>query len=347
MDKQFAIAHLSELVHEFNRLLAIEPDFRWSTPADAEGRPGWVDLEFDAKTHRFVPAFLLKPSLPEIRVLSDADNETPSRLLVAPQLSTRILDFCREHRLSAIDLNGRAYIRAEGLLIDRQAIPGRRFHYKLEPRNIFVGKSARIIRTLLTDRDQTWVQNELTIRSKASSGLVSRIVNYLIADGILEKRDARRFTIREPFTLLDSWAETDNLARRARTARYATFGGTLLEQATKLKRLADDNSIRIAFTQWIAGWLRHPYTEPAIVSAYVSHLPADTALELHKIRPVSDAGKIWLHVPNDEGVFLETRQVRGLPIVSDAQIYLDLQSAGLRGPEQAAALRNWKGFCRP
>jgi len=31
----------------------------------------------------------------------------------------------------------------------------------------------------------------------------------------------------------------------------------------------------------------------------------------------------------------------------DAQIYLDLQKTGLRGPEQASALRNWEGFCRP
>jgi hypothetical protein len=34
-------------------------------------------------------------------------------------------------------------------------------------------------------------------------------------------------------------------------------------------------------------------------------------------------------------------------LVSDAQIYLDLIHAGLRGPDQAKALREWKGFCRP
>jgi len=51
-------------------------------------------------------------------------------------------------------------------------------------------------------------------------------------------------------------------------------------------------------------------------------------------------------VPDDEGVFLETQSVRELPLVSDAQIYVDLQKTGLRGPEQAVALRNWEGFCR-
>jgi hypothetical protein len=93
--------------------------------------------------------------------------------------------------------------------------------------------------------------------------------------------------------------------------------------------------------------LRHPYTEPVVVSAYVPQLPPDPALDALGLRPVSDAGKVWLHVPDDEGAFLETQTVKELPLVSDAQIYLDLQRTGLCGPEQAAALRNWEGFCRP
>jgi hypothetical protein len=52
-------------------------------------------------------------------------------------------------------------------------------------------------------------------------------------------------------------------------------------------------------------------------------------------------------VHDDEGVFLETQTIKDLPLASDAQIYLDLQKTGLRGPDQADALRNWEGFCRP
>ena len=46
-------------------------------------------------------------------------------------------------------------------------------------------------------------------------------------------------------------------------------------------------------------------------------------------------------------MFLETQTVKGLPLATDAQIYLDLLKTGLRGPDQAAALRQWEGFCRP
>ena len=64
------------------------------------------------------------------------------------------------------------------------------------------------------------------------------------------------------------------------------------------------------------------------------------------MRPVTDAGKVWLLFTGSD-VFLETRTIQDLPIVTDAQIYLDLQKTGLRGPDAAAALRDWEGFCRP
>ena len=52
-------------------------------------------------------------------------------------------------------------------------------------------------------------------------------------------------------------------------------------------------------------------------------------------------------MPDDEGVLTETQTRNGLTLVTDAQIYLDLKRTGLRGPEAAAALLQWEGFCRP
>jgi hypothetical protein len=49
-------------------------------------------------------------------------------------------------------------------------------------------------------------------------------------------------------------------------------------------------------------------------------------------------------VPKDEGVLRPLQSVRGFNLVSDVQIYLDLQHAGLRGEEQAAELRKWPDF---
>jgi len=63
----------------------------------------------------------------------------PPPLLVTPELSSRVIECCKSHQFSAIDLNGRAWLRAPGLLVDRLPLPGRSFSYELESRNIFVG----------------------------------------------------------------------------------------------------------------------------------------------------------------------------------------------------------------
>jgi hypothetical protein len=79
----------------------------------------------------------------------------------------------------------------------------------------------------------------------------------------------------------------------------------------------------------------------------VPQLPPADLLASLGLQPVADGGRVWFHLPSDEGVFRETRLVNDLPVVSDAQIYLDLQDTGLRGPEQAHALRESSVFCRP
>ena len=100
------------------------------------------------------------------------------------------------------------------------------------------------------------------------------------------------------------------------------------------------------FTQWFAANLRHPYTTPPVVSAYVPSFPSEVVERKLGARQVTDGGTLWLVVPADDGVFRETQQVGDFTLACDAQIYLDLLHVGLRGPEQAKALREWEGFGR-
>jgi hypothetical protein len=203
------------------------------------------------------------------------------------------------------------------------------------------------LRCLLTDRDRRWTQAEIVLRTKASSGLVSRIVQHLISQGFAEKISARQFRLGEPYSLLDAWVEGDHFTKRTRTTLYTGLSASPLDLAHRLQEWAQRAAVPVAFTQWIAAWVRHPYTEPTVCSAYVTRLPDTATLEALGLRPVSEGGKLWLYVPDDEGILTETQQRADLTLVTDAQIYLDLQRAGLRGPDAAAALREWEGFCRP
>jgi hypothetical protein len=111
-------------------------------------------------------------------------------------------------------------------------------------------------------------------------------------------------------------------------------------------RLIEHTHGELAFTQWFAASLRCPYADVHIVTTYRREFPTEEEQRTLSYREVDDGGKIWIAIPRDDGVFRNIQRVDGLPLVSDAQIYLDLIHAGLRGPDQAKALRQWKGFCR-
>jgi hypothetical protein len=342
--KTSPVRYEAELTKEFADLLAHDSRLEQFSLNSCQ-RPTEALLVLDGREFRFCLSFLLSPTIERVAAARVAGATPP--LFVVPRLTPAFLQACQRLGVSVADLNGQIFLRGPGLFVSLPSLPDRRFRFKLEPRNAFAGKSARIVRTLLTDPERFWRQSELIERTGATSGLVSRIVTHFTRQGLLQKMDPRRFRVPAPLALLDAWAQADNFARRTTTYRYAALNGDLLKMAKSIHQLLTDGGPPFAFTQWLAAWLRHPYAEPAVVSLYVSQLPSQEILDQLGLHPVNEAGRVWFHIPADEGVFLERRHADDLPLVSDAQIYLDLLKTGLRGPEQAQALREWPGFCRP
>lgn len=340
--KKTSIRYETELAIEFGRFVVHDNRLKGFKliPTD---RPEKATFQLDRRIHHFTLKFLLNPTVADIP--SPTAKSQP--LLVVPKLSDHFLDACRQKGVSAADLNGQLFLRGPELLVSLPRLPNRDYRFELEPRNVFVGKSVRIVRSLLSDPEHLWRQSELIEQTGATSGLVSRIVTYLTHKAFLEKVDARRFRLVSNETLLDAWAKADDFGRRTITHRYAAFDGEPLKLARAIRNILTHGGPHFAFTQWIAAWLRHPYTEPPVVSLYVPQLPSQEVFQQLGLRSVEDAGRVWFHIPNDEGVFRGTRVVDTLPLVADAQIYIDLLQTGLRGPEQAQALREWSGFCRP
>jgi hypothetical protein len=369
----------SELVMHFTLLLHADPDLGWRFPEPAKEAPIPVlELDVEGQIQTFTPVYELRPSqarLGKIRVPAGS----PPPLLLTTELTARMQETCRQRRLCAMDLNGRALLRAPGLLVDRAALPGRAYKHEVEPRNIFVGKSARILRTLLADVSHPWSHGDVVARSKASAGLVSRIAQHLITQGLADRANQREIQVTQMSGLLDAWAATDNFEARTTSLHFATEERSTLEVAHTIRAWAKSQNVQIAFTRQITAGLRHPEGAPPeseedAVSVYLSAMPDAAALEQMDLRAdnvdddgdgAEDAslaspivGGLWLHVPDDEGVFLETqpsyRYVSilqqhldlDLPLVSDAQMYLDLVKSSPQGEEQARKLREWKGFCR-
>ena len=285
---------------------------------------------------------LLYPSRKLLTEISDHKQ----RLLLSPHLPDSLATDLRREGISHADLNGRFFVQTPGLVLDRRP-SGSRYRNPESNVDVFSLKSSRIPRALLAHRNKVWTQEELTQRTGVSRGLVSRILKALqeeewITQTIKASRtQPAQYVLSQFDKLLDAWKAVDHWNDRVTTQQFSLLSSDPDEIARKVTDFAGTDEV--AFTQWYAAHLRHPYTTPPVVSAYVIYR---RHLDLPLGRKVNSGGNLWLMYPEDDGLFLEKQRVNGLHLVPDAQIYLDLIGTGQRGPDQAEALRQWEGFAQ-
>lgn len=302
-----------------------------------------VRADCEGRVATFVAQCRLNPTVAALDQFVASVGVKRNPLLMTVRLSESFVAQCRQRGVSCLDLNGRMWIKGPGLLIDRNTAASPIRYRLTEPEiRFFSPKSSRVARALLHDPGRTWRQSDLAHATGLSQGLLSRLLNHAARQGWAEgKRGDWRLT--DPGALLDAWEKADDWSKRVTLRQYS-----ILEPDCRVvaRRLFERANGELVFTQWFAAGLRHPYADVPVVTAYRRSFPTEEEQRSLDYHAVVDGGKVWIAVPRDDGVFKSIRQVQGLPLVSDAQMYLDLIHVGLRGPDQAKALREWPGFCR-
>lgn len=346
-NKRISVGSEVDIQHQFIELVKTNA-LKFDIHPHREFPPRSATISLNSLHVDFALHYLLNANVSRVReIAANATSKTGSRphLLIVANLRADFLEICRELGLSVIDLNGKALLQAPGLYVETQPLPFRKFRPADTPLEIFRGKSGRIVKLLLSDRNQLWRQSSLAERVGVTPALVSRVVRYLVDCAIVEHSPAREIRLIDHQRLVDMWIRDDADRQRFTISRYKSPLVEPVQLAHDIAGALEDNHTTFAFTQWIAGWFRFPYTEPRIVSLYANCLPQPGFLEEKGFVPVASQGDLWFLLPNNLDELQETQTIKGLPLVFDAQIVVDLQNTGLRGPDQARALRNWAGFC--
>ena len=263
-------------------------------------------------------------------------------VLLAPFISEESAKLCTEASIGYADLAGNARLAFDQVFIETRGA-GNPFHEKREVRSLFAPRATRALRVLLQGPLRPWKGTELAESAHVSVGWVSAVRQQLLArEWAAEESGGLRVT--KPGVVLDAWAKADDWEKRTRTHEYSVLLSDPLELAEKLKEILTGEPP--VFTQWFAGWLRHPHTTTKVVTAYVKKFPDDALIKEKLLgrRVSAGGGGLRLVLPKDEGVLHPAQTVRGFELVSDVQIYLDLLRGGLRGEEQAQELRQWPDF---
>jgi hypothetical protein len=263
-------------------------------------------------------------------------------MLLAPFISEESAKICTAAGFGYADLAGNARLAFDQVFIETRG-PDNPFREKRETRSLFAPRATRVVRVLLQGPLRAWKVTELAKSAQVSLGWVSAVRQQLLTrEWAAEDPGGVRVT--KPGALLDAWANADDWEKRTLTHEYSVPLTEPLELADKLKDILTGEPP--VFTQWFAGWLRHPHTTTKVVTAYVKQFPEDALIKEKLLgrRVSAGGGGLRLVLPKEEGVLRPVQSVRGFELVSDVQIYLDLLRGGLRGEEQAQELRQWPDF---
>jgi hypothetical protein len=99
-------------------------------------------------------------------------------LVVAPYISPEGQRLCREAGVGYLDLAGNAFLRFDGVLVDR-ASPKPPPRAKARLRRLFAPKSSRIIRALLEQRGESWTLARLAEEATVSLRTTHLVINAL------------------------------------------------------------------------------------------------------------------------------------------------------------------------
>lgn len=202
-------------------------------------------------------------------------------------------------------------------------------------KNIFAPKSSRVLRVLLVNFGRDWAERELAVEASVSSGLVHYVCTSLIELGFVARDTRNRIVLVDPARLLRRWASYYQYDHANKFLDYFTFEKEVDQFLGRVSAL----DLKYAVSGLAAAWLVAPYVRPVDVHLYVpSENIASTLAEKLELNPTPRGGNVKFVVPYDEGVFYGAHEVKGIKVVSNVQLYVDLYNFPARGEEAASQL---------
>lgn len=294
-----------------------------------------AEIQIDARS-RFEPRDVASFS-DSISRKADSD-EGIIDVVVTRYLTKSTRDRLSEAGISYVDLTGNICLRSNKpalFILDRGADsdpwrgPGR-------PLGTLKGApAARVIRALL-DFPGPWKIRELVEVTKASTGSVYRVVEFLESEALLVRTQDRTLMVPEWTRLLRRWSEDYQFLRSNRVTRWNAPRGI----EAFLNKVAGNGSDDYAVTGSIAAANWEAYA-PARSAMVYSRDPQQFAKE-NGLRPAESGVSVLLAQPANDVVFERRVERRdGLLLAAPAQTAVDLMTGPGRAPSEAEELLNW------
>jgi hypothetical protein len=283
----------------------------------------------------------------DVRQLAERLGSVPPAVpvVVAPFLSSRARELLTEAGIGYLDRTGNArivvqrpalFVRTSGA--DRDPAPKTR---AVSLRTLRGPGTGRAVRALCDFRPPYGVR-ELGVRSKASAPTLSRVIDLLEREALLERAPGGSVARVDVPGVIRRWVEDYGFATSNRVATYLDPHG--LEH---LRRRLSESKDRLMYvvTGSLAGASIVSVAPPRLVQVFVDD--AESAATGLGLREADAGANVVLAEPYDDVVFERTTTRDGIACAAAPQVVADLLTSPGRGPAEADALLAWMAKNEP
>ena len=312
----------------FNRV----PDF--VARADIDGRE--IELIIEVKE---------RPHLVSLRLAADAMKQYagPNQI---PMVASNFIGpnrraLLKEMGIGYIDIAGNIYLRAPGVFIEREEKQNP-FGYEHEGLNPYSDKASIILRVLMNEPSRKWKIREIAKAGDISPGWVSRVVDSLVERGLIEFSRQNGIALIRGEDMLKEWADIYDWHRN-KFYHYYCHALDFREVLEKISRLNLYKDRMIALGFQVGAYLVSPYStfnqvHLLVDGPYFDMIRPDIERQLELEPRKEGANLILVHPYYKYSALFGARKIENWWVVSDVQLYLDLNKYPLRGQEQAEHL---------
>ena len=306
---------------------------RWDLSVRAKYQELQFDLIVEVVSANSLAAF--KNKINRLKASVQDQNAVP--VLAAPYMSPERQALCREAGINFLDLSGNAFIAHRSFYLERIGFPNK-YPEKRQRRNPFSDKASLILREMLKSPKNRWGIRELAEKIGLNPGYVSRMAKSLEESGYVARAKGK-ISLRAPKEILDDWVRSYDL-KRNKHYRFFMLAPEVKSILQCLREIDVSPNVGYALSVQAGAGLVAPHAVYKEVHLYLNGPNAiglfQEALDL---KAADQGANLVLMLPfYKHSVFYDSREVEGLRVVSDIQLYLDLYGYPVRGREQAEYL---------
>jgi hypothetical protein len=263
-------------------------------------------------------------------------------LAVSPWMSARSRELLAKGGINFIDLTGNARIKLENPALYISAVGAARNPHPI-PRGqarVRGPKAARLIR-LLVDVRPPYGVSEIAAVTGLTQGYVSRLLDALDQDALVERTRRGRVQDVDMLGLLRRWAESYDVLKSNDASTFLAPGGA----HDALSQLAELSGPAVAVTGSFAAVRLAPVAAPALLIAYCNEIEA--LAKTLGLLPADEGANVVLLRAFDPVVWERAIEDAGLCYVAPSQAAVDCLTGTGRMPAEGEALIAWMAESEP